>query len=296
MVNELIRLRETQNDLKKRVKEYDAIIADMDSPPDEYVDAQTELESVRRKLEELRTRIRRKQAVLGVGNCTRLTNLINNPFLALWMQTLALKQWLHDRLQFCKFELDRLERSFQKQVHDEMEALIKAHKAPPHAICLEKIETKGLFSLDVDDTIWQDTGLDEGSNKAPPPWLANESVHAGIQALLEHESTAFIMSATACMSGFRKSDDESLWYHLGLCCATLCHLCALWRKCMDSLNFGNIATLPPWGPSDEDLCSVRVAQQTESVQGCARQAESNLEESNNDSDIDDSDFEGDEDI
>ncbi|KAG6913000.1 hypothetical protein DXG01_010492, partial [Tephrocybe rancida] len=114
-VNELIRLRETQNDLKKRVKEYNAIIADVDSPPDEYADARTELESVRRKLEELRTRIRRKQAVLGVGDRTRLTNLINNPFLALRMQTLALKQRLRDRLRFRKFELDRLERLFRKQ-------------------------------------------------------------------------------------------------------------------------------------------------------------------------------------
>ncbi|KAG6912450.1 hypothetical protein DXG01_014462, partial [Tephrocybe rancida] len=105
-VNELIRLHETQNDLKKCVKEYDAIIADVDSPPDEYADARTELESVRGKLEELRTRIRRKQAVLGVGDRTRLTNLINNPFLALWMQTLALKQRLRDRLRFRKFELD----------------------------------------------------------------------------------------------------------------------------------------------------------------------------------------------
>ncbi|KAG6912579.1 hypothetical protein DXG01_013663, partial [Tephrocybe rancida] len=116
VVNELIRLRETQSDLKKRVKEYDAIIADVDSPLDEYADARTELESVRKKLEELRTRIRRKQAVLGVGDCTRLTNLINNPFLALRMQTLALKQRLRDRLRFRKFELDRLERSFRKQV------------------------------------------------------------------------------------------------------------------------------------------------------------------------------------
>ncbi|KAG6913698.1 hypothetical protein DXG01_004834, partial [Tephrocybe rancida] len=93
-VNELIRLHETQSDLKKHVNEYNAIIVDVDSPPDEYMDARTELESVRKKLEELRTRIRRKQAVLGVGDCTRLTNLINNPFLALQMQTLALKQQL----------------------------------------------------------------------------------------------------------------------------------------------------------------------------------------------------------
>ncbi|KAG6904167.1 hypothetical protein DXG01_012127, partial [Tephrocybe rancida] len=203
-VNELIRLRKTQSDLKKRVKEYDAIITDVDSPLDEYADARTELESVCKKLEELRTRIRRKQAVLGVGDRTRLTNLINNPFLALRMQTLALKQRLRDRLRFRKFELDRLERSFRKQVQeddpsisklalnynrlqDEMETLIKARKAPPRALCPDKIEMKGLFALDVDDAIWQDVGLDEGSNEAPPPWLANESVRVGIRALLERD-------------------------------------------------------------------------------------------------------------
>ncbi|KAG6912388.1 hypothetical protein DXG01_014955, partial [Tephrocybe rancida] len=199
VVNELIRLCETQSDLKKHVKEYNAIIADVDSPLDEYADARTELESVHKKLEELRTRIQRKQAVLGVGDRTRLTNLINNPFLALRMQTLALKQRLRDRLRFRKFELDRLERSFRKQVQDqrindhtassvnrrdpsisklalnynrlrdEMETLIKARKAPPRALCPDKIEMKGLFALDVDDAIWQDVGLDEGSNEAPPP-------------------------------------------------------------------------------------------------------------------------------
>ncbi|KAG6904184.1 hypothetical protein DXG01_012007, partial [Tephrocybe rancida] len=316
-VNELIRLRETQNDLKKRVKEYDAIIADVDSLPDEYADARTELESVRKRLEELRTRIRRKQAVLGVGDRTRLTNLINNPFLALRMQTLALKQRLRDRLRFHKFELDQLERSFRKQVHgfnkitdqkindhtassvnrrdpsisklalnynrlrDEMAALIQARKAPPRALCPEKIETKGLFALDVDDAIWQDVGLDEGSNEVPPPWLASESVRAGIRALLERDRC---MEEEHCLRHECRSmhvwlseewrivnlalgaDDESLQYHLGLRRAALCRLCALWRKSVDSLDFGNVATLPPWGPSDKDIHIVRVAQQAESVQ------------------------------
>ncbi|KAG6912549.1 hypothetical protein DXG01_013887, partial [Tephrocybe rancida] len=207
------------------------------------------------------------------------------------------------------------------RLRDEMEALIKARKAPPRAICPEKIETKGLFALDVDDTIWQDIGLDEGSNEAPPPWLANESVRVGIRALLErdrcieeehclrHECRSmrvWLLEEWRIVNLALAADDESLRYHLGLRRAALCHLCALWRKCVDSLDFGNIATLPPWGPSDEDLCSVRVAQQTESVQdnrlvpmpqtGHVRQAESNLEESDDDSDIDNSDFEGDEDI
>ncbi|KAG6914133.1 hypothetical protein DXG01_002273 [Tephrocybe rancida] len=58
------------------------------------------------------------------------------------------------------------------------------------------------------------------------------------------------------------------------------------------------------GPSDEDIRSVRVAQQTESVQDHrlspmpqtdhAQQTESDSEESDNNSDVDNSDFEGDE--
>ncbi|KAG6904218.1 hypothetical protein DXG01_002959 [Tephrocybe rancida] len=102
------------------------------------------------------------------------------------------------------------------------------------------------------------------------------------------------------------ADDESLQYHLGLRRAALCRLCALWRKSVDSLDFGNVATLPPWGPSDKDIHIVRVAQQAESVQdnrlvpmprkGHARHTESDLEESDDDSDIDDSDFEGNEDM
>ncbi|KAG6818664.1 hypothetical protein H0H92_002557, partial [Tricholoma furcatifolium] len=56
-----------------------------------------------------------------------------------------------------------------------MEELIKTRKAPSHAICPQKIDTKGLYALDVDDTIWQDSGLnDDDDSTAPPPWLANE--------------------------------------------------------------------------------------------------------------------------
>ncbi|KAG6905821.1 hypothetical protein DXG01_000538, partial [Tephrocybe rancida] len=297
-VNELIRLRETQNDLKKRVKEYDAIIANVDSPPDEYADARTELESVCKKLEELRTRIRRKQAVLDQRINEHTASSVNrrDPSIS----KLALNY---------------------NHLRDEMETLIKARKAPPRTLCPEKIEMKGLFALDVDDAIWQDVGLDEGSNEAPPPWLANESVRAGIRALLErdrcteeehrlrHECRSmrvWLSEEWRIVNLALATDDESLQYHLGLRRAALCRLCALWRKCVDSLDFGNVATLPPWGPSDEDLCSARIAQQTELVQdnrlapmlqtGCARQAESDLEESDDNLEIDDSDFEGDEEI
>lgn len=43
-----------------------------------------------------------------------------------------------------------------------------------------------LFSLDVDDDIWQDIGLTETDGSTDPPlWLCNEQVRAGIKAMLE---------------------------------------------------------------------------------------------------------------
>ena len=43
----------------------------------------------------------------------------------------------------------------------------------------------GLFNLDVDDEIWQDIGLEEADSAAPPRWRSDDTVRAGIKALLE---------------------------------------------------------------------------------------------------------------
>ena len=43
-----------------------------------------------------------------------------------------------------------------------------------------------LFSLDVDDDIWQDIGLTETDESTDPPlWLCNEDVRTGIKVMLE---------------------------------------------------------------------------------------------------------------
>ncbi|KAE9387948.1 hypothetical protein BT96DRAFT_836928, partial [Gymnopus androsaceus JB14] len=50
-----------------------------------------------------------------------------------------------------------------------------------------------LFDLDVDDNIWLDIGLgydddnDEGDGSAPPLWLSNDDVRAGIRAMLDRD-------------------------------------------------------------------------------------------------------------
>ncbi|KAG6913885.1 hypothetical protein DXG01_003711 [Tephrocybe rancida] len=216
-VKELIQLRETRDSLKKWQCEYDALIEDENTPVDEYTEAKTELESVHSRLRELTAKIRDKQSALGVADRAQLEKLLNDPFLAARMNALALKQCLCDRLRSRKFELDQLERSFRKQVNDQkvdahtaasvksrepaisklarsynalcntMQQLFDKGKAPRGAICPKQLELKGIFDLDVDDTIWEDIGLEEGMPAAPLPWLTDEDVCVGIKAMLEQD-------------------------------------------------------------------------------------------------------------
>lgn len=63
--------------------------------------------------------------------------------------------------------------------------MVQHNVAPLGAVVPETIPTSGLWALDVDDTIWQDIGLQEDSNDAPPLWLKNEKVRKGIRNLLD---------------------------------------------------------------------------------------------------------------
>ena len=49
----------------------------------------------------------------------------------------------------------------------EMEELIHKHQAPHHAVAPKRIECDLLFSLDIDDPIWNDRGL--GDEESEPP-------------------------------------------------------------------------------------------------------------------------------
>ncbi|KAI6043768.1 hypothetical protein EDC04DRAFT_2866198 [Pisolithus marmoratus] len=67
----------------------------------------------------------------------------------------------------------------------QMAALIHQGKAPHGSIAPVLIPRDALFKLDVDDDIWQDSGLDGDLGGFPPAWLADEKVHSGIRSLLE---------------------------------------------------------------------------------------------------------------
>lgn len=65
--------------------------------------------------------------------------------------------------------------------------MVQHHQAPIGAVVPQRIPDGGLWKLDIDDSIWQDVGLDEQSDGSPPPWLAHEPTRAGIRALLDYD-------------------------------------------------------------------------------------------------------------
>ncbi|KAJ3830909.1 hypothetical protein F5878DRAFT_516959, partial [Lentinula raphanica] len=55
----------------------------------------------------------------------------------------------------------------------------------PRMLSPRTIPTKELFTLDIDDSIWDDIGLANTDDTLQlPPWLADEQVRTGIKGIL----------------------------------------------------------------------------------------------------------------
>jgi hypothetical protein len=65
-----------------------------------------------------------------------------------------------------------------------MQTLVQQQQAPRNVFIARPIDAQKLFALDVDDEIWQDTGLDGEEDGAVPLWLGSDDVRKGIQNLL----------------------------------------------------------------------------------------------------------------
>ncbi|KAG6849074.1 hypothetical protein H0H93_011490 [Arthromyces matolae] len=299
-VDEVLRLEDVLDDLKVRVSECDSVLEDPSTAADEFADVRQESASTRNRIKTLKENIRQKRRRLGINDLERLNELRNNPYIAKRVNALALKNRLKERLRARKFELDRLERAYRYQANessvkrrepsirniarqynaacDEIKRLIARGKGLPGALPPQKIEMEGLFTLDVDDAIWQNIGLDEESGREPPAWLAEERVRDGIKALLEHDrcveeearlrhecrSLRFWMDEewkiiTAALKDYH--DDPGIAYQLSIRHDHLIKLCWLWEG-SSTLISGDIPSLS--GPSKEDLVKYAKMQRTAS--------------------------------
>ncbi|GBE78980.1 hypothetical protein SCP_0201770 [Sparassis crispa] len=189
------------------------LLADNDVLDTQEIDLQ--LVDARSKSARIASALEHKKAALGIGERAQLVRLARNVFLRIRMNARAIKHRIRDHLHQCKFELERLERSYRQTINNnklsthaessikrrepsilklaktyndlcmQMSTLIRQRKAPRFAIVPPPIQSNGLFKLDVDDDIWQDVGLDDDvDTDAVPRWLGDETVREGIKMRL----------------------------------------------------------------------------------------------------------------
>lgn len=83
----------------------------------EISEAEIHLDETQAKLGRAQLAVRAQESALGITEQAQLRLLVNNPYINIRMNARALKVRLRERLRGRKFEMDRLERSYRKQVN-----------------------------------------------------------------------------------------------------------------------------------------------------------------------------------
>ncbi|KAL0564634.1 hypothetical protein V5O48_017411 [Marasmius crinis-equi] len=287
-VVEVLALRENRELLSQKVEDLEEVLLDLGTPDYKRAEATLKLPSAREKLKSVEKRLRAKEILLGVAEDQWAQHLLNSPFLRHRMNALALKTRLLARLRARKFEqqkihfqisasLKRREPGIQTLARDynslitKMEDLKKRNRAPANAVLPEKIPMDQLFTLDVDDSIWQDIGLsDMYDNSRPPAWLADDAVCTGIRVMLErdrcreeiarlsHERNAmqewFADEWYVLLNAIDDTPHPDVAFQLLHRRSEMLELCWRWQFSIGAIPASE--HIPGWGPSDDEIREV----------------------------------------
>lgn len=99
-----------------------------------------------------------------------------------------------------------------------MTRLVHTGQAPEGARAPIPVDRNTIFTLDVDDVIWQDVGLDQddagGPVTAVPAWLSNEAVRRGIRGMLKadrvHEENERLIHETVTLRAWADAEWETI--------------------------------------------------------------------------------------
>ena len=178
----------------------------------------------------------------------------------------------------------KIAQRFNKLV-DDLEDLIRKRRAPRHAITPKHLERDSLFSLGVDDPIWNDQGLDDMDSDTPQ-WLGDDEVRDCITAMLTlsrcEEEECYLIREAVLLQSWYVSEWERLnhavhrsqgvlffncclayadvltidgfRHYLERKCNYLVYLGARWSEPLDGTELGD--ELGTWGPSAQDFGSM----------------------------------------
>ncbi|KAJ7794405.1 hypothetical protein B0H14DRAFT_3496998 [Mycena olivaceomarginata] len=204
------------------------------------------------------------EEALGVDENEELEQLATSEYMRLHMNTQSAVKRREPTITKLVTEYNKLCAQIAKLICDA--------NTPPGSMAPIPILPKGLWQVDVDDTLFQDMGIDNDTD-VPSPWLSDEKVRAGIKALLEldrcdEEDSRLRREKLALQVWFREEWEiitevikgavcDTDEYHLRLQQDRLVCLCATWDKCLPDMGV-HIAVMPLWGPSAAQLARCRV--------------------------------------
>ncbi|KAL0571576.1 hypothetical protein V5O48_010382 [Marasmius crinis-equi] len=301
-VQEVLRIRTSVELLEKKSRQLESVAMDLDADDLHHQQAVDELPEIQRKLTEGRKKLKAKERLLGVQDAQAVRHLQNSPFLRERMKALALKTRLVALLRARKFQRDRLERSFRKQTNEaklhsqisqsvkrkdpgiqkvardyngivkKLKEMIRRRTCPRHATAPRDIPMDKLFTLDVDDEIWEDVGLtDEWDRPDLPPWLVDEDVRTGIRAMLQHDRAKeelarlkverdamqwwFAEEWAVVLHALDETTHPDLRFQLLQRREELLSLCATWQGRLAHLP--SSPNVPEWGPTKQEISDAK---------------------------------------
>ncbi|KAH6866010.1 hypothetical protein BKA70DRAFT_1380820 [Coprinopsis sp. MPI-PUGE-AT-0042] len=288
-VEQVLSLVSLHDGLKKELarvtKQLEAMSQSSNSDVDELTATSLELSS---QITNLATCISERKAKLGVEGRKSLKTMANDTFLQLRLNAAALKERILSKLKSRKFELERLDRAarssndtklhahIQSQVSrhqpniiklvkryneicDEMATLNNKRKTPAIIPC--KIDRDTLFSLDVDNSIWDSRGLGS-DDQNPPLWMADESVMAGIRAWLQlercQEEEGRLLAERIGMAAWCQKQ----WYAISSALENITHPDIVYPLLRHHMPADDDIV---WGPPDNDITASRSQRQSQLI-------------------------------
>ncbi|KAF7334903.1 hypothetical protein MSAN_02360300 [Mycena sanguinolenta] len=252
-------------------------------------DAKQALEDARATWKKTRDRLRCRKEALGLDEKTEVKKQTKTKYFQLRYDARAKKIRLRNLLRARKFEWDRVERTSRRhrasdqklrahieaavkrrqpkisnlvrkynKLCDAMGHEIRTRKAPRSAIAPDRIDPKKVYALDVDDSIWQDVGLEDDDDRAEPPPLDRADEE---DAMLAKERRSmrvwFIEEWNVVNMAMADAANEQDRYQFHLRQERLVRLCATWRAFIHD-EPGDA----PWGPLRQELDDAKAEART----------------------------------